>query len=43
MEKKPIAKAVSAVFRTSPTAKNLPRVGTGNFISDCYAFVRAAS
>ena len=42
MVKKPIAKAVSAVFRKSPTARNLPRLGDGNFTTDCHAFVRGS-
>ena len=39
MVKKPIAKAVAAVFRKSPTASNLPNFGNGSFVSDCFAFV----
>ncbi len=42
MVKNPIAKAASAVFRKSPTALNLPRLGDGNFTTDCHAFVRGS-
>ena len=43
MVKKPIAKAASAVFRKSPTANNLPKLGDGNFTTDCHAIVRGTA
>lgn len=35
MRRSLIARAASAVFRTSPTAMSLPKLGDGKFLTDC--------